>query len=128
MNESNLYNTLKKNWGGYIRRIEPCGAINDGFPDTHLVNEKKADIFIELKYLDKEFKSKKLPIRQSQFLWFLTYPGKNAYLLFQVGKQYFLFDKIENLKVKIEWVKFVEISLITSKNIKEIIQYLKKVR
>lgn len=125
MSESNLYQSLKRSWNGYIKRMEP-GLIGEGFPDCHMVHNKR-DLFVELKFLSKEFKDKKLPIRNSQIIWFLEYEGSHAYFLFKVGNVNYLFSREQTLELKnkIKFDRFVEISIFKSKKIKEVVEYLK---
>lgn len=126
MSESNVWKALKRNWpdGGYIRRMEP-GLIGEGFPDCHAVINKR-DLFIELKFLAKDFKHKKLPIRDSQVVWFLDYPGEYSYFLFKVGDFFYLFSgqQADELRHKIRFERFVEMSIIKSKKIKNLINHL----
>lgn len=129
MSESNLYKQFKKRWiPGYIQRYESSG-VGSGTPDVHLVNDKQNDIFIELKYEKKPFIAKKLKIRDSQIIWFIRYKGRFAYFLYKVDKTFYLFEKekVFILKDKINWKSFEECSLLITKQIKEIIKYLKNI-
>lgn len=128
MSESNLYKQLKSNWPHYLKRIEP-GIIGEGFPDCHLVNPNKRDIFVELKYLEKPFKNKKMPIKNSQIIWFLEYKGENAYFLFKIGKTFYVFQKSKAilLKDKIMLDTFEANALLVSTDIKKIISLFEKV-
>ena len=125
MSEKNLYKTFERNWPSYIKRIEP-GNIGEGIPDCHLVNKKKHDIFLELKFLPKKFINKKLHIRQSQIIWFIEYKGKFAFILFKVDKIYYLFDKskIFTISRKILWSLFEAEALIKTEKIQTIIEHL----
>lgn len=129
MSESNLYKQFKNSWiPGYIQRYESSG-VGSGTPDVHLVNDKQNDIFIELKYEKKPFRTKKLKIRESQIIWFIRYKGRFAYFLYKVDKTFYLFEKekVFILKDKINWKSFEECSLLITKQIKEIIKYLKNI-
>jgi hypothetical protein len=125
MSESNLYKTFKRNWKGYIKRMESSG-IGAGFPDCHLVNSKKNDVFLELKYLAKPFVHKKLYIRNTQLHWFLSYPGRFAYMLFKIDKTFYLFNQsvIYDITRKIKWDDFVSKSCLKTKKCSEIVDFL----
>lgn len=129
MSESNLYQQFKNNWLPlYIQRYESSGT-GAGTPDVHLVNEKQNDIFVELKYEKKPFRLKKLKIRESQVIWFIRYKGRFAFFLYKVDKNFYLFDKekVLILKDKITWVDFELNALLISKDVKEIINYIKNI-
>lgn len=125
MSESKLYKDFKKNWKNYIQRVE-TDSIGNGFPDCHLVNDNGSDIFVELKYIPKKFKNKKLKIRNSQIIWHYSYPGKNSFILFQVDKKYFVFksNSIKTISKKIKYEDFEKESLIETENINEITDFL----
>ncbi|MFT6841385.1 MAG: hypothetical protein ACJASR_000145 [Psychroserpens sp.] len=125
MSESNLYKSFKKNWKSYLQRIEPAN-IGDGFPDCHLVNENKNDIFLELKFLPKKFINKSLPIRNSQVKWFLNYKGRFAFVLFKIDKSFYLFDKskIFIISRKILWSSFEQEALLKRMDMQSIVKYL----
>lgn len=127
MSESNLYQQLKRNWPHYIRRIEPKD-LNCGIPDCHLVNDAKRDLFVELKYLEKEFNCRQLTIKKSQFIWHSTYPGDYGFMLFKVSNVFYLFRsyKVENLKGKVNFEYFKNNCLTHSKDISLIIDIFKK--
>lgn len=135
MSESNFYKQFKNNWKPlYVNRIE-TSLLGNGFPDCHLVNNNKVDILVELKYMKKAFKHKKLVlesnsgvIKMSQIHWMLKYLGKNAYFLFKIDKMYYLFDKSKALilKDKIKWEDFCFESMIETSNLKIIVNYLKE--
>jgi hypothetical protein len=124
MSEANLYKTFKRNWEGYIRRIEPKD-ISAGIPDCHLVNNGK-DIFIELKFVAK-FKDRKLPVKNSQIIWFIEYKGSNAFMLFEVGQFYYLVPrhKVIELKDKIKFDDFESLAVFRCSKMKDIVNYLK---
>jgi hypothetical protein len=125
MSEKNLYSQFKRNWKHYINRIEPA-SFCEGIPDCHLVNEKQNDVFLELKFLPKKFKNKKLPIRQSQIHWFINYKGKFAFMLFKIDNFYYLFDKSKIFEIsgKILWSKFEQEALKKEEKVQNIIKYL----
>lgn len=125
MSESKLYNSFKKNWKNYLRRIE-SSSVGKGIPDCHLVNEKQNDIFLEFKFLPKKFIEKKLPIKKSQIIWFLEYKGKFAFMLFEIDKTYYLFDKtkIFTISQKISWLSFEAQAIIKSKNVQTVTNYI----
>lgn len=128
MSESNLYKQFKKHWNPrYIERIE-TSMLGNGFPDCHLVNQNKRDIFVELKFVKKPFKNKTLPIRISQIHWMLKYKGYHGYFLFKIEKTFYLFDKSKAiiLKDKIKWEDFVYNSIIETTKIENIIIFLEK--
>lgn len=126
MSESNLYKQFKNNWKPlYIKRIE-TSLLGNGFPDCHLVNENERDVFVELKFLPKDFKNKKLPVRLTQIHWMLEYKGKYAFYLFKIGKTFYLFNKSQSTLFldKIKWDDFCNASMIETKSIKIIINYI----
>lgn len=124
MSEKKLYQDFKKQWRYYIKRLELKNEV--GISDCHLTNENEIDIFLELKYMEKKFKEATLPIKKTQFIWHAEYSGRNAYMLFQVGNEYFLFKKssVAYLKGKVNWNDFVDFSIIKTKEIKNIIKFL----
>jgi hypothetical protein len=124
MSEKKLYQDFKKSWKFYIERIEPKNEI--GIPDVHLVNNSKVDIFMELKYLPKKFQAVVLPIKKTQFIWHSKYPGKHAYMLFQIADRYYLFRKgdVFNLRGKVTWQSFYNLSITDSTEIFRISSYL----
>ena len=119
--EKDLYKEFKKHWNHYIERIEPKG-IGKGTPDVVLCKTK--EIRLELKVI-KYFDCKKLPIRESQKLWFIKYPG-NAFILFKVDDCFYLFKKdcINELCNKIEFKRFMIISCAMTNDICNIVKYL----
>lgn len=126
MSESNLYKQFKNHWQPrYVNRIETA-LLGNGFPDCHLVNDNKRDVFVELKFIKKAFKNKILPIRISQIHWMLKYKGCHAYFLFKIDKTFFLFDKSKAivLKDKIKWEDFVCHSLMETTKIINVINFL----
>ena len=125
MSEANLYKQLKSNWKFYIKRYETA-LIGAGLPDCQLVNDKQREIWVELKYLPKAFVDKKLPIRDSQFIWFLEYKGKHAFLLFKIENELFLFKRsdIILLKNKIKYADFCKLACLRSSKIKDVCEYL----
>jgi hypothetical protein len=128
MSEANLYKQLKNNWNHYLKRMEP-GIIGQGFPDCHMVNPNKRDLFVELKFLPKAFKNKKMPIKNSQIIWFLEYKGENAYFLFKIDKTFYVFHKSKAILLKdnISLDTFEINALLVSKDIKKIIDLFEKV-
>lgn len=125
MSEKNLYQQLKISWKYYIKRIEPKD-INQGIPDCHLVNKNKNDIFVELKYLAKEFKEKQLPIKKSQFIWHNEYDGKFSFILFKIDNFLFLFEKDDILKLrgKISWDYFVKLAILKTNKMENVVKIL----
>ena len=125
MNEKKLYQNLKKHWTGYLKRIELKNEV--GIPDCHMISSRKDDIFLELKFMGKEFKSSKLPIKNTQFIWFAEYAGRNAFMLFQVAEKYFLFSSrgVKHLKGKVEFEKFEKAAIKTTGSIKDMVDYLR---
>lgn len=127
MNEKKLYEHFKKHWTSYISRVET--KRDDGRPDVHLVNNKEQDIFLELKSVDKKFKEAVLPIKKSQFIWHKEYSGRNAYMLFRVEDDFFLFRKghIFNLRGKVKWTDFKNLAVVECKDIARICNYLQAI-
>ena len=101
-------------------------GIGAGFPDCHLVNSKKNDVFLELKYLAKPFVHKKLDIRNTQLHWFLSYPGRFSYMLFKIDKTFYLFNQsvIYDITRKIKWDDFVSKSCLKTKKCSEVVDFL----
>lgn len=127
MSEKKLYQDFKEVWPFYIERIEPKNEI--GIPDCHLVNKRKVDIFLELKYMNKKFKEAVLPIKKTQFIWHAKYSGNNSYMLFQVEDDYFLFKRssVIFLKGRVNYSKFIELSIANTKRIEVIVDILRNV-
>lgn len=125
MSESNLYKQLKNNWRWYIRRYETA-LIGAGLPDCQLVNEHQREIWLELKFLPKKFMDKKLPIKDSQFIWFIDYKGKHAFMLFKVEEDFFLFERkdVIKLKNKIKFMDFCTLATLRTNKIKTVCEYL----
>ena len=135
MSEHNLYKAFKKNWEAYIKRIENKEAyikriennIDYGMPDIWLRNPaRKKDIFVELKFLDNKFKKKKLHFRNTQRNWFSEYDG-NAFVLFQVDNDYYIFDNTifsaMDIDFSISFEDFEKTALFKFSDIKEACDY-----
>lgn len=131
MSESKLYKNLKKEWlkykNSYCSRVET--KFEDGRPDLHLANQNSKDFFIELKYLNKKFLNKKIPIRKSQFIWFHQYTGSiESFFLIQVEKSFFVIDQktfVNNLEKILKPISFSYFLKISKKfnNLKELVDY-----
>ena len=125
MLEKELYQKFKYDWNGkFIKRIEPKGT--GGIPDLLLVNNNNAVLFVEQKAIDRKFtRIKKIPIRQSQLLWFMGYPAQ-AYILLAVGTTYFLFEKtcIKKLYNGVTYEECKKISIIYSERMKDLVKII----
>lgn len=124
MLEKDLRKKFKKHWGNrYFKRIE--NNVDWGVPDIWLHNGE-CDIYVELKYLAKKFKNKKLHFKESQRNWFLKYPGF-AYVLFQVEDVYYIFDKNifneMNSDFSIDFEKFESDAWIRTREISDVVEF-----
>lgn len=110
----------------YFFALEPK-ACSLGLPDI-LLHYNKTTFFIELKFIPQKKKKIEKILRESQIIWFKKFPGK-AFILFQIEAEYFLFDKkdIDFFRRSAFLEDFYKISLINSKNISEIIIFLKDI-
>jgi hypothetical protein len=94
-------------------------------PDLMIIKNDKI-FLVELKFEAKAWINKKLKIRQSQILTFKKIPYSKMFCIFQVGKNYYLFDKenFPKLKDKIKFSAFEELSTIKTENLKNIFDHL----
>lgn len=104
MSEKKLYQKFKKEWlkykNSYVSRVET--KFEDGRPDLHIANQFHVDFFIELKFMNKKFRNKKLTIRNSQFVWFYKYTGKiESFFLFEIENEFYVLSR-NKLKEKLK--------------------------